>query len=126
MANMTPTILRNFFGKKATRMYPIEVREPFENSRGELVNDIDKCIFCGACALKCPSQCITVDKDTAVWTCDPYACVYCGVCVAACPTQCLSQKTTYRPATITKVMISQKGVIKERPKKKAKAAEGEA
>lgn len=126
MAKMTANILRNFFGKRATRMYPIEVREPFENSRGELYNDIDQCIFCGTCALKCPSQCITVDKDQAIWTCDPLACVYCGVCVDACPTHCLHQKRTWRPVTVTRDMISQKGVIRERPKKKAKAAEGEA
>ncbi len=125
MAKMTANILRNFFAKRATRLYPIEVRPPFENSRGELYNDIDQCIFCGACALKCPSQCITVDKDQATWFCDPLACVYCGVCVEACPVHCLHQKTTYRPVCVTRETIFQKGVLKEKPKKKAKVvAEG--
>jgi ech hydrogenase subunit F len=75
MFKMTPNVLKNLSSHKATRRYPHEVRTPFENVRGELYNDIKNCTFCQVCAVKCPSQCITVDKKAATWTCDPFACV---------------------------------------------------
>lgn len=119
---MTSNLLRNLMQKSATRSYPVEVREPFENARGELYNDIDQCIFCSSCALKCPSQCITVDKKTATWECDPFACVYCGICVEVCPVNCLHQKKTWRPVAREREHIAMKGVVKP-PKKKKKTEE---
>ena len=89
MFKMTHNILRNLVVKKSTRRYPFEVCETFDKVRGELVNDIARCIFCGTCEVKCPSQCIEVDRKAAVWTCDPFACVYCGVCVDTCPAKSL-------------------------------------
>jgi ech hydrogenase subunit F len=114
---MTPTILRNFFFKRATRRYPYVVRPPFEGYRGELYNDIANCTFCTVCAVKCPSQCIKVDKKTGDWFCDPFACVYCGICVEACTAKCLHMKSTYRPVTAERVVIALKG---EPPKRKPK------
>ena len=61
MFKMTPNILRNFFTKRATRRYPYVERSPFEGTRGELCIEIEKCTFCGVCAVKCPSQCIRVN-----------------------------------------------------------------
>ena len=90
MPKMLPVILKNFFNPRATRFYPQEVRRPFPETRGEMVNDIDTCIFCSTCARKCPSQCIEVTKQEAVWRYDPFACVFCGVCVDVCPTKSLS------------------------------------
>ena len=56
--------------------------------------------FCGICAAKCPSHCISVDKKNAIWQCDPFACVFCGICVDACKTGSLRQDPLYRlPAT---------------------------
>ena len=49
MFKMTPNILKNAVSKYATRLYPFEVREPFEKVRGNLDIDIDKCIFCKKC-----------------------------------------------------------------------------
>jgi len=120
---MTPTILRNFFNKRATRRYPFVVRQPFEGVRGELYNEIEKCIFCTLCAVRCPSQCLTVDKKTGDWSCDVFACVYCGICVDGCPVNCLKMKTTYRPVIAERFVLSLKG---EPPKKKEKKGEGEA
>jgi len=120
---MTPTILRNFFNKRATRRYPFAVRQPFEGVRGELYNEIEKCIFCTLCAVRCPSQCLTVDKKTGDWSCDVFACVYCGICVDGCPVNCLKMKTTYRPVIAERFVLSLKG---EPPKKKEKKGEGEA
>lgn len=115
---MTPTILRNLFSKPATRLYPTSRREPFPDVRGELVNTIETCIFCGICAMKCPSQCLRVDKAGA-WEYNPFACVYCGICVETCPTQSLSMKTQHQSPAPTVGLVTLKG---EPPKKKGKAA----
>ena len=126
MFKMTHNILRNLVVKKSTRRYPFEVRETFDKVRGELVNDIARCIFCGTCEVKCPSQCIEVDRKAAVWTCDPFACVYCGVCVDTCPAKSLFQKTQYRRPEDQRVMISMQGELKKRSKTKDKSQEKEA
>lgn len=117
MFTMTPNLIRNLMKGKATRPYPVIAREPFENARGEICNDIPRCTLCGVCAAKCPSQCITVDKKTAQWSCDPYACVYCGVCVESCPTGSMQQKKQYRPPVRQKTLLVLKGEIKKKPDK---------
>jgi len=113
MFKMTPYVLRNLFSQKPTRLYPYQVRPAFENQRGELVNDIEKCTFCSICAAKCPSQCISVDKKTATWSCDPFACVYCGICVDSCPAECLHQKQAYRHPVYDRQIIFLKGELKK-------------
>jgi len=119
----TPTVIKNLLKKPATRQYPFVVREGFPMYRGELVINIDDCIFCGTCQRKCPSQCITVDKQAGTWQCDPHACVYCGYCRDACPTKCLSMKDTHRKPLTEKITWIEQGTP-PKPKKK-EAAEGE-
>ena len=96
MFKMAPNVIRNLRNKKATRRYPRVVRPAFENVRGALFNDIAKCTFCGTCAIKCPSQCIRVDKKAGLWIYDPFACVFCGICVDGCPAESLHQLSEYR------------------------------
>jgi ech hydrogenase subunit F len=122
MFKMTPNIMRNLVVKKSTRRYPIEVREPFAKIRGELINDIERCIFCGTCEVKCPSQCLAVDKKSYVWVYDPMACVYCGVCVDSCPAKCLSQKTQYRAPVSERLTIRMQGQPRKKGKEKAQEA----
>jgi ech hydrogenase subunit F len=126
MFKMTPNIVRNLAAKKSTRKYPAEVREPFAKVRGELINDIERCIFCGTCEVKCPSQCIQVDKKAYTWTYDPFACVYCGVCVDTCPAKCLHQKTQYRSPIAERLIIRLQGQPRKKDKTKDKAPETEA
>lgn len=120
---MTINVLRNLFTKKSTRPYPFVVREPFDIARGELYNVIEDCIFCSICARKCPSQCITVDKEKGVWTCDPFTCVYCGTCEEACPTHSLHHKRTWRPVSGNREMITMQGTPPKPKKKAAKTTE---
>jgi ech hydrogenase subunit F len=93
---MTKNVLKNLMTKYATRLYPFHTREPFKNVKGELKIDMDKCILCGVCKLRCPSQCIKVDKQAKTWEVDPFSCVYCGICVEVCPVKCLYQEGQYR------------------------------
>jgi ech hydrogenase subunit F len=116
MFKMTPNIMRNLVVKKSTRRYPYEVREPYDKARGELLNDIERCILCGLCEAKCPSRCIEVDKLAYKWNYDPFACVYCGVCVDICPSKSLHQTAQYRKPVAERLTISMQG----KPRKKAK------
>jgi ech hydrogenase subunit F len=93
---MTKTVLKNLMTKYATRLYPFQKIEPFNDAKGELKIEMDKCILCGLCKMKCPSQCIAVDKNAKSWEVDPFACVYCGICVEVCPVKCLFQEKMYK------------------------------
>jgi ech hydrogenase subunit F len=119
MFKMTPNIMRNLVVRKSTRRYPYEVRETFDKARGELINAVERCIFCGLCATKCPSQCIEVDKQAYKWNYDPFACIYCGICVDICPSKSLHQKLQYRQPVAERLTISLQG----QPRKKAKDKE---
>ncbi|MCU0592289.1 MAG: 4Fe-4S binding protein [Desulfobacterales bacterium] len=123
MFRMTPNIMRNLAVRKSTRRYPAEVREPFAHVRGELINDIERCIFCGTCEVKCPSQCIQVDKKACLWTYDPFACVYCGVCSDTCPAKSLYQKTQYRSPIGERLIITLQGQPRKKDKVKDPARE---
>jgi formate hydrogenlyase subunit 6/NADH:ubiquinone oxidoreductase subunit I len=115
MFGMLKPILKNAFGKPATRLYPSEKREAFEKARGQLEIDIDACLFCGTCMRKCPSACLAVDKANFRWELNPYNCVICGACVEVCPKKCLHLNNKFRTAAYTKEMYSQTG----KPVKKA-------
>ena len=120
MFKMTPNIIHNLFHPKATRRYPRVVRPAFENVRGALFNDIAKCTFCGTCEVKCPSQCITVDKKAGLWIYDPFACVFCGICADICPSESLHQQSEYRLPLAGRETIMLKGEPKHRIEKTAK------
>ena len=121
---MLPTVISNLFSKPATRNYPFFVRDNFEKTRGELVNDIERCIFCGSCSRKCPSQCLTVSKEGTVgtWKLEFFACIGCGVCVDSCPVSCLSQKTSHRLVAVVRDVITLTGKLPEKPAKKTEKA----
>jgi ech hydrogenase subunit F len=114
MFKMTPNVLHNLLSQKATRKYPRVIRPAFEKARGALFNDVARCTFCGACALKCPSQCIRVDKKAGTWTYEPFACVFCGVCVDICPPKSLYQTSEYRLPVVARETIMLKGEPRRR------------
>ncbi|MEZ4526407.1 MAG: 4Fe-4S binding protein [Desulfobacterales bacterium] len=109
MFNMTPNLIRNFLAERATRRHPFDVRPPFPGARGEIENSLETCIFCGVCAMKCPSQCLSVDKKAQTWEWNPFACVYCSICAESCPKQSLHQKTAYRKPVTEKATVCMKG-----------------
>lgn len=56
-----------------------------------IINDREKCVYCGLCAKNCPVSAITVDRANKQWSINQEACVSCGTCVENCPKKCLSQ-----------------------------------
>ena len=87
---MIKDIIRNTVCGPVTRNYPAQVRPSFPGERGKLVMEEDKCIFCGICAKKCPSNALTVTrKPDPSWRFERFRCILCGSCVEACPKKCL-------------------------------------
>jgi ech hydrogenase subunit F len=101
---MTRTVLRNLFSRPATRPYPFHGAEPWraERSRGRIEIDIEACIFCGACAKRCPTDAIIVTKAQREWNIDRLRCCTCNACVEVCPVKCLSMDNRYTPVTTTR------------------------
>ena len=101
---MSRTIARNLFSRPATRLYPTREKEPHRaaRSRGRIVIDIEVCIFCGACAKRCPTESIIVLKPDKEWNIDRLRCCTCNACVEVCPKKCLSMANRSTPPTVTR------------------------
>jgi ech hydrogenase subunit F len=100
LLGMSFTVIKNLFSRPATYRYPKTKREGFDQTRGEIKINIDKCIFCGLCSRRCPAQALVVIKPDRSWEIDPLRCVMC-LCVEVCPTKCLSQeKLAHVPVTV--------------------------
>jgi ech hydrogenase subunit F len=88
--------------KPATRMYPFVPRQPFANSRGQLVFVKDNCVYCNICAKKCPTKALTVHRASKKWGIERLQCISCGYCVDACPKDCLALNTDHGTPSVTK------------------------
>ncbi len=95
LVNFNKTVFKNLFSKPATRKYPFEPKEYPERTRGHVVNDMDVCVLCGLCSIKCPTRAITVDKAAKTWSIRPMSCIQCRCCVDNCPKKCLSMDTHF-------------------------------
>jgi ech hydrogenase subunit F len=94
---MTKTITKNLLAGPATLMYPKRKRIYTEITRGRVEVDINKCIFCGMCDRRCPTDAIVVTKDSKEWKIDRLKCCACNLCVEICPVKCLSMENQYAP-----------------------------
>jgi formate hydrogenlyase subunit 6/NADH:ubiquinone oxidoreductase subunit I len=122
MFDFLGSVLKNVISKPATRMYPFEQREAMKDARGALGEiEINKCIFCGICATKCPSIAIKVDKTERSWEFNRLKCIVCNVCVETCPVKCLHMDAPHLGPLLTKDKIKRVGPPKPAPA--AKAAE---
>ncbi len=52
---------------------------------------IEACVYCGLCALFCPTQCM-LSKDEAYFEPNLEYCKGCGVCAKECPRQAITMK----------------------------------
>jgi ferredoxin len=48
-----------------------------------VINNANKCVYCGACVGVCPVQALVL-KDTRIVV-DKKKCINCGACVTICP-----------------------------------------
>jgi formate hydrogenlyase subunit 6/NADH:ubiquinone oxidoreductase subunit I len=87
--------LKNLISKPATLMYPYKPRVFFKNTRGQLNIEFDKCIYCGMCQRRCPTDAILTDRTAKTWQIDHMKCIYCGNCVEVCPKKCLFLANKY-------------------------------
>ncbi len=95
-------VSRSALSRPATRLYPFEKRPFYKNTRGAVAIDIDRCILCGICQKRCPTQAITVTKAAKDWQINRLRCISCGACVDACPKKCLWLENKYSPAVVLK------------------------
>ena len=93
--NFKRKVLKNLFSKPATRLYPVEKKEYPECTRGHVQNDMDVCVLCGLCSIKCPTHAITFDKTKKTWSIKPMSCIQCRCCVDNCPKKCLSMEPLF-------------------------------
>lgn len=123
---MTKSVLKSLFSRPATLMYPKTPAKKFAGTRGHLENDINRCIFCGACQRKCPAVAIKVDRAARTWELDVFRCVSCGACVDACPVKCLRMEKDYTAPTtehsIKVVLKPEKQATAPAPAQAARAA----
>ena len=124
MPLMLPTILRNLFTGYATRLYPFQERVPFDKARGHVTFNDDKCILCGACALRCPAVAIEIDKEKKELSFHAARCIVCKVCVEVCPTDAADLVYRWRkPFALKPVEVHQaRGKKKGKEDKEATAS----
>lgn len=94
IGTMFGDIVRSFFRRPATRLYPVERVEAPARMRGQLRYDPEKCVGCGLCSKDCPAdalELITLDKKAKrfVIRFDVGRCTFCGQCVSSCRFDCL-------------------------------------
>ena len=98
---MAKTAIRSVISRPATLMYPAQPGKRSSLSRGHVVIDVSRCISCGMCMKKCPSEAICVDKEVKTWTIDRLRCVVCNSCIEVCPVHCLAMDGQYSSAILT-------------------------
>jgi formate hydrogenlyase subunit 6/NADH:ubiquinone oxidoreductase subunit I/CBS domain-containing protein len=95
--SMLASVLKNLASKPNTRRYPAVPAPLPPDGRGRIVYDMSKCIFCGLCERRCPTQAISMDKANKKQSVFRAKCIACGVCVESCPTDCIEMRPEYSP-----------------------------
>ena len=113
-------LMKSLFGKPATLMYPVVPREWKERTRGHIELDVEKCVLCGICSRRCPTNAITVDRAARTWKVERMACIQCSSCVFNCPKKCIEMKPEYTAPNTVKVFDTYE--VPEAPKPAPKVA----
>ncbi len=128
LVNFTKTELKNLFSKPATEKYPDGPATYKEGTRGHIVNNMDACVLCGVCQMRCPTRAITVDRKGQTWSIRPFSCIQCRRCVDNCPKKSLSMAKEYTEPDVEKSQMDfelsdrQKEVLAEQARQAAERA----
>ncbi len=133
IVSFNKTVLSNLFSKPKTRKHEKEFPA---GTRGHVENDMDLCILCGLCSIKCPTHAITVDKNEKTWSIRPMSCIQCRCCVDNCPKKSLSmglrfqepgsEKVTKTFKQSEKAIAAQEALMKAAKERAAAAAAAKA
>jgi formate hydrogenlyase subunit 6/NADH:ubiquinone oxidoreductase subunit I len=89
IGTMFKDIVKSFFTKSSTRLYPVERVTPPERYRGILSYNPSVCTGCNLCVKDCPSDAIElviIDRAAKKYVMKYRMdrCIYCGQCVVNC------------------------------------------
>ena len=90
----------------STTGYPFEPLELPDGYRGKPEHVEAVCIACGACAIACPPNAITMELDekseNIVWDISYGRCIFCGRCHEVCPVAAIELKKEFECAVMSK------------------------
>ena len=91
---------------EATVLYPFVPAEVAVGFRGRPQHNPELCIACGACAVACPPNSLTMatdlDQGTITWSIFYGRCIYCGRCEEVCPTGAIQLSQEFESAVMNK------------------------
>ena len=128
LVNFVKTELKNLVSAPATEKYPDGPPTYKEVTRGHVVNDMDLCVLCGVCQMRCPTKAITVDKKVQTWSIRPFSCIQWRRCVDNCPKKSLSIAKEYTEPDVIKKQFDfelsekQKAMLAEQARQAAERA----
>ena len=111
---MLPEILRHFFKKRATVLYPFERLEIPKDFRGKIVFDLEKCApKCRLCVIDCPANAIVMEprEDGKEGTRPIFLldrCIFCGQCAEECPYGAITLTEDFELAQVDRKMLTVK------------------
>jgi len=89
-------VIKRIFSKPSTGKYPKERRTLPKGFRGRTDWNSETCTFCMLCAINCPTNAITIDREKKTWSVNIGRCIFCGRCYDVCPTKPKSVYNTER------------------------------